>query len=184
MLDHERLGRLLRRMCSPGPSQDRWRAEFLGLLRAHRGAERTVVVGHVIDNVASLAPAAREQSHADDGLDRLDQRLRATDLGTADLATVATETEALLRHHADSWADRLMAPLEGTVARGVMRRLGGDYARRRDELLTSEGVIQTPPRRLDLSRAELYELARRAGIEGRSSMTRGQLIDELQRHDE
>jgi hypothetical protein len=32
-----------------------------------------------------------------------------------------------------------------------------------------------------VSRAELYELAKRAGIEGRSSMSRRDLIHELQR---
>ena len=59
--------------------------------------------------------------------------------------------------------------------------LGGRYERRRDEELRESEGQTPPPRRLDLTRAELYELARRAGIEGRSGMSRDQLISELQR---
>ena len=37
--DHERMLRLARRACSPGPSQHRWREELVHLVRAHRAAE-------------------------------------------------------------------------------------------------------------------------------------------------
>jgi hypothetical protein len=67
------------------------------------------------------------------------------------------------------------------VTRGELRRLGGAYETRRSAELERAGAVHVLPRRLDVSRAELYELARKAGIEGRSGMTRGQLIDELQR---
>jgi hypothetical protein len=62
-----------------------------------------------------------------------------------------------------------------------MRRVGGVYETSRDRALQAEGADEPPPRRLDLPRAELYELARRAGIEGRSAMSRRELINELQR---
>jgi hypothetical protein len=183
-LDHERLRRLLRRLCSAGPSQQRWRAEFLALLDAHRAAERDVVLADVVAEVEPLAAAAHEQSDADAELNRLAERIRQTDLGDAQLAPLREAGEAVLDDHARRWAEGIMTPLEGLVARGVLRRLGGDYERCRDERLAAAGVDLAPPRRLDLSRAELYEMARRAGIEGRSSMTRGQLIDELQRRDD
>jgi hypothetical protein len=67
------------------------------------------------------------------------------------------------------------------VARKEVRRLGGLYADRRDQVLHEEGEADPPPRRLDLSRAELYELAKKAGIAGRSAMSRKDLIAELQR---
>jgi hypothetical protein len=67
------------------------------------------------------------------------------------------------------------------LPRKQMRELGGRYADVRDEALRDEGADEPPPRRLDVSRAELYELAKRAGIEGRSSMSRRDLINELQR---
>jgi hypothetical protein len=181
-LDHERLVRLLRRMCTPGPGQDRWRAEFVGLLRAHRHAERDVVIGELVADVEQLAGAARDQAAADVALDELaaDAAVLAPD--HPDLDRWAEQARLLLDRHSQSWAESLMVPLEGLIARRELRRLGGAYETRREEELSGAGVAPAPPRRLDLSRAELYELARRAGIEGRSSMTRGQLIDELQRH--
>jgi Rho termination factor, N-terminal domain len=39
-----------------------------------------------------------------------------------------------------------------------------------------------PPRCADKSKRELYEDARRAGIEGRSEMTKGELVEALERH--
>ena len=66
-------------------------------------------------------------------------------------------------------------------ARKEIRLLGGEYESRRDDHLLRLGADEPPPRRLDLSRAELYELARRHGIEGRSAMSRRDLIAELQR---
>lgn len=180
-LDHERLQRLLRRMCAPGPSQDRWRAEFVALLRAHRAAECEVVVAELTAGVPALSAAAREQSAADAAIDQLATAAEAHQVCQAAVDPWADHARLVLDRHAAAWDGSLMAPLEAAVARGEVRRLGGAYASRRDDELASAGMASTPPRRLDLSRAELYELARRAGIEGRSSMTRGQLIDELQR---
>jgi hypothetical protein len=180
-LDHERLGRLLQRMCTPGPSQQRWREEFVALLVAHRVAERDEVAPALV-GLAPLAAATREQSETDVELDRLGERVNGADLDADDLAALHRECEAVLAAHASRWSVALMAPLEQLVARGELRRLGGAYEQRRDRELAGTAIAQAPPRRLDLSRAELYELARRAGIEGRSAMTRGQLIDELQRH--
>jgi hypothetical protein len=183
-LDHERLLRLLRRMCTPGPSQPRWRAEFVGLLTAHRVAERDVVLVAIVAEVGWLDAAARTQAEQDVELDRLADRAARSDLTHDDLSALQTEAAALLDAHAHRWNDALMVPVEQQLARSVVRRLGGAYEQRRDEELAGAGVAQPPPRRLDLSRAELYELAKRAGIEGRSAMTRGELIERLQRHDD
>lgn len=180
-LDHERLHRLLRRTCSPGPSQQRWRAELVGLLQAHRRAEREVVLVELVNRPA-LEATARQQEQADAEIDMLAERLRRADLAAASLEDLRTDCDALLGRHARRWSDTVMAPLEGELARGELRRLGGAYEQRRDDELAGAGVAQATPRRLDLSRAELYEMARRAGIEGRSAMTRRQLIDQLQGH--
>lgn len=61
-----------------------------------------------------------------------------------------------------------------------LRDLGARYQRRFDALQAAARK-QAPgvPRRLDLSRADLYEQARRAGIPGRSAMSREELIAAL-----
>jgi hypothetical protein len=179
-LDHERLHRLLRRTCNEGPGQERWRREFVTLLQAHRVAEREVVVVELIE-AGPLSEAARVQAESDRTLDRIADEVAHMPLDRPDLAQWCETVARLLDEHTHGWAESLMQPFEQQAARAEVRRIGGAYEARRDSELGRAGTSGDPPRRLDLSRAELYELARRAGVEGRSSMTRGELIDELQR---
>lgn len=188
LLDHQRLDRLLRRACASGPSQQRWLAETVDLLRAHRAAERDQVLGHLGAEVPELAEAAERQAIADEGLDRLADELAAlVQVGAAQpaglerLRKVCEHARTRLQEHDRTWTQRLMAPLESLVPRVELRRLGGAYEQSRDAALAGPAAGQVPPRRLDVSRAELYEIARRAGIAGRSAMTRGELIEELLR---
>lgn len=180
LLDHERLGRLLRRVCATGPGQQRWRGELVALLRAHRVAERDEVLAALVA-YPELADAVRAQAEVDVELERISAEAASMPLDRPDLAQWCARAAQVMDDHARRWAESLMQPLETHAPRAEVRRLGGAYERRRDAELSNAGVPGDPPRRLDLSRAELYELARKAGIEGRSSMTRGELIDELQR---
>lgn len=179
--DHDRLMRLLRRMCAPGPNQERWRGEFLRLLRAHRSAERDELFPSVVEQLPERSDTVRRQAEHDVVLDELAAEVEAADVWGDDFAGLCDRAEATIRTHADALWSTVLATLEQAVGRKEVRRLGGSYERRREDELRARGGHEPPPRRLDLSRAELYELARRAGVEGRSSMSREQLIDELQR---
>jgi hypothetical protein len=180
-LDHARLHRLLRRVVTEGPSQNRWREEALHLLAAHRVAEREVLTPDALDPAGPEAlTAAQDLDRADDELDRAAAALAAVPVPSPDLAPLGDRLATLVTRHADL-THRVLAPLESAVARKEIRLLGGEYESRRDDLLQRLGADEPPPRRLDLSRAELYELARRHGIEGRSAMSRRDLIAELQR---
>jgi len=161
-LDHDRMQRLVPRACTTGPSQQRWRDELVCLVRAHLVAEET-----------TLGWADRSLTDAVDSLDR-------ANVPSSDLVDAGARLRALLAAHAVVLAGHVLEPLEQAVPRKEIRRLGGAYADRRDQVLHEEGGAE-PPRRLNLPRAELYELARRAGVAGRSAMSRRDLIDELQR---
>ncbi len=179
--DHGRLSRLLRRVVTPGPSQDRWRAELLALLQAHRAGERAVLGD---DALAAAGPevveAARAMHALDPDLERCTRLLQDADPASPALTRAGHDLAALLDRH-DALAGTLLDGLEAASARREVRALGGAYVAARDADLADHGVTGPPPRRLDLPRAELYEMARRAGIEGRSAMSRGQLITELLR---
>jgi hypothetical protein len=180
--DHERMLRLVRRACSPGPSQQRWREELAHLVRAHRAAEEESLTEEVVraagaGAVGALSAVRSEDARIGDVLHRLD---RAPGDGTATTSLGDELTELLSRHH-ETLSTRVLAPMTDALPRKQMRELGGIYAELRDRALQAEGADEPPPRRLDVSRAELYELAKRAGIEGRSSMSRRDLIHELQR---
>ncbi len=99
------------------------------------------------------------------------------------VGVIGERLRRLIDQHATLLTSQVLAPLESAVARKEVRLLGGVYEARRDRDLREHGDAEPPPRRFDVSRAELYELARRAGIEGRSAMSRRDLIAELQRRE-
>jgi hypothetical protein len=180
--DHERAQRLLRRVVTPGPSQGRWRDDVVRLLRAHRAAESAVLTKDVIRPAGAEAHRAMtDLSALDAELDEATDRLAAADVPSPGLIDLGSRIESLLGEHATTLDLRVLQPLEAAVARKEIRILGGRYAEVRDADLQDLGGEEPPPRRFDLPRAELYELARKAGIEGRSAMSRAELIAELRR---
>ena len=152
------------------------------LVRAHHLAETEVLTAEVVAQGGPPATTAREDlRRVDEQLQRATTALAGTELTSPELAAVGQELQQALTAHGDILLHQVLEPVGRAVARKEVRRLGGAYAERRDRGLRDEGEADPPPRRLDLSRAELYELAKRAGIEGRSGMSRGDLITELQR---
>lgn len=165
---------------APGPSRQRWRDELLQLLLAHRAAERSVLTPEVLALAGeSAAEAVSRLAALDRDLDDAVQALADAALDSPAPAGAGERLGVLLDRHA-ALTDQVLRALEGAVTRKEVRLLGGSYAEARDAALHDEGAAEPPPRRLDLPRAELYELARKAGIEGRSAMSRGELIAELQ----
>lgn len=180
--DHDRMLRLVRRACSAGPSQERWRAELVHLVRAHHRAEETVLQPQVVAAGGPEAVAAAEDlRRIDRALDEATRWLEEIPVTSPDLEGAGAQLRSLITSHADLLGDRVLVRLTEALPRKELRRLGGEYETRRDAALREDGAEEPPPRRLDLSRAELYELAKRAGIEGRSAMSRRELIQELQR---
>jgi hypothetical protein len=180
-LDHERMIRLLKRACSQGPNQQRWRDEFTALLRAHRVAEREELLAEVGRVLPELGPEASRQNQDDLDLDRLAEEVADADVSADEFTDLCNRTRDAVAAHGEALRVAVVEPLARTVGRKELRMLGGRYESRRDEELRDSEGQTPPPRRLDLTRAELYELARRAGIEGRSGMSRDQLISELLR---
>jgi hypothetical protein len=181
-LDHQRLLRLLRRTVTTGPSQQRWRDELVQLLTAHRLAEKDVLTPEVVEQAGPTAAAAADRlARLDTEVSRVTEDLTVSPVPSPGLVALGGRLGELIEAHAATLGDQVLAPLESAVARKEVRRLGGLYEQRRDVDLRQRSGETPPPRRLDLSRAELYELARRAGIEGRSGMSRRDLIAELQR---
>ncbi len=69
-----------------------------------------------------------------------------------------------------------VVPVLAAVEAGRRRRMGRAFRVRRDESLRRAGA----PRRRQRSQTELYQLARRAGVQDRSHMTQAQLQHALQ----
>ncbi len=181
-LDHERMLRLLRRTVTEGPSQQRWRDELVHLLAAHQVAEHEALTPDVVAQAGPAAGTAVEElARLGSEMARVVGELAETTVPSPGVGAIGERLRRLIDQHATVLAEQVLTPLESAVPRKEVRRLGGVYETRRDALLREHGDAEPPPRRFDVSRAELYELARRAGIEGRSAMSRRDLIAELQR---
>ena len=146
--DHERMLRLVRRACTPGPSQQRWREELVHLVRAHRAAEEASLTDAVVGAAGSGAAEAlsdvrvagrRHRRRAAPAL------RRSSDDGPGTHRPAGGELTALLSRHADTLADRVLAPMTDALPRKQMRELGGAYAQFRDRALQAEGADEPPP---------------------------------------
>ena len=181
-LDHRRLERLLERVVTPGPSRERWRRELLQLLAAHQAGEEQELYAQLAEfwgeeSVRDVRAEAGRLAAAAERLGAAD--VSATDDTPPELAGDLDGLRRALAEHAHV-TEQVLLPLVGErLERKHLRELGGRYEERREQALVDNGGHREVPRRLDYSRAELYELARKAGIEGRSAMTREQLIDAL-----
>ena len=176
--DHDRMIRLVRRLSRLGPSQARWREELVLLLRAHTAAERheVVAVAHETPHGPITLPsgdaAVLEELAADV------ERAPLLD----DLPSLCRRVEQALIEHRETFRAEVLDALERNLSRKEMRRIGASYLSHRNSEMKRHGALAAPPRALDRPRAELYEMARRLDIQGRSSMTRTQLINALRRH--
>lgn len=180
-LDHERISRLVRRACTPGPSQQRWRDELVQLVRAHHQAEEAALSPDVIQAGGPDAVRGRaEMVRIDSAIGDTVAAVSRADVPSRELDDAGRTLQQLLSVHAQLLEQQVLQPLEQALPRKEIRRLGGAYEDHRNDALQHLGDGDLP-RRFDLPRAELYELARRAGVEGRSSMSRRDLISELQR---
>ena len=158
-LDHERLIRLLKKACSVGPNQDRWRNESAALLRAHRAAERGALPDEVGRARPDLAAVVLRQDHDDRDLDRVADQVAEADIDDATFAELCSRAQETVAAHGEALRTAVLDPLGQVVGRKEMRRLGGRYEARRDEQPWDSDLHPPPPRRMDVPRTELYELA-------------------------
>ena len=165
--DHERLTQVIGRLGSAS--------------RGRKGLGnqlRTLWVGHLR---AETAVACRVVGH--DGYAATEQgamlALDALAAGASDPRFLTDLQVWLVEHIADVRCS-VIARLRAESGRGRLEQLASAYEHRMAVEAAALRPVRSTPRRLDRSRTELYEQARRAGIVGRSAMTREELIEALQ----
>jgi len=158
---------MLRRMKATGPRPERWRDELLALVRAHALGEN-----EALSATSGVTPVP--------GLEHVVAALADAQVASPDdRANLCSRIEAALVRHQQDMRRLVLVPAEQTLPRKELRRLGARYEEVRDREVRATSGTTALPRALDRPRADLYEMARRFGIEGRSSMTRTQLINAL-----
>lgn len=173
--DHERLHEMVRQLGSASRGRD----SLLNRLRS-------LYVGHARALEAVLCPVAGVDAERA-GLLALDTRLEET----LDALAVAhgldheamADLERTLDEHC-ALSTRILVEVQAAIGPSRLEVLTAQYEHRRSVEASALRPMRSTPRRLDRARTDLYEEARRAGISGRSSMTREQLIDALRVTDE
>lgn len=180
--DHRRIGELVRRLGRSYRAGESLRVEAAAELRAHVEATRAVLLPFAADR--QVAPGTG------DG-DPEEALLKGLIACAAELGDARDPVPAeLARRLATAWDQHveregpLLTGLRETVEVHRLRMLGDALRRSRDSALRTALRGTSRLNRPVATRAELYERARRLGIEGRSSMTRGELqsaLDQLSR---
>lgn len=164
--DHERLIQISDRLGSASRGRESLGNQLRTLFVGHLRAETAVacrVVGH-----GGYAGAERQAMPS----------LDALAAGAEDPRLLAEWQAWLADHIAD--VRRLVLALRADSGPGRLEQIAVAYEHRRAVEAAALRPVRSTPRRLDRSRTELYEQARRAGITGRSAMTRAELIEALQ----
>lgn len=158
----------------------------------HRGGAGLLVrvgnelAAHVVACRDCLLPFAQSRVSFDGAVaESLDELMAAaSELRAGDTAvpTVSpADLAATMDRHADTEDRVVLQPLLDTVDVGRLRLLGESFRRVRDSALRAESGRQRRRARPTASRAELYERARYLDIDGRSAMSKEELLAALKK---
>ncbi|MGN6331885.1 MAG: hemerythrin domain-containing protein [Motilibacteraceae bacterium] len=179
--EHRRLNEALLRAERGRGSRARARDEAVSGILAHVHACHAVLHPAAAGHHAGEASGADRLDHLrqdDDGLLSTALELAPADPLQSGFRERATACLQALDRHARS-EEHLLDECLHDVDVVRLRDFGAHYLRARDAELKHASPVSAPPRRLDVPRADLYEQARKAGVPGRSSMSREQLIAAL-----
>jgi hemerythrin-like domain-containing protein len=188
--DHHRVDQLLDQLEATDTGDERRRAQLFAQVTAeievHSDAEDQVVYAcfEGREGLEDLVEDMRQQhEHIEQMVEELDQTAVTAD----DWIDKLRELRQLVRHHVDDEEAALFERIREALDRGARERLGEDFimAKESEEAEVSlERAATAPGADTDLgdrdieslSRKELYDLARNRHIEGRSAMTKAELV--------
>jgi hypothetical protein len=177
--DHRRIGELVRRLGRSYRAGESLRVQATAELRAHVEATRVILLPFAAERQATPSGATERYEALLDGLVAC-----AAELGEAPdpvPAELARRLAATWDQHVE-WERPLLDGLGEVVEVHRLRILGDALGRSRDSALRTGLRGTSRLNRPMATRAELYERARRMGIEGRSSMSRAELQHALDQH--
>jgi iron-sulfur cluster repair protein YtfE (RIC family) len=122
---------------------------------------------------------AKEAQKEHDEADQIIKKIQSTlsdGRGGNQLAALMSQLKEAVEHHVEEEETEVFPKMQQKVG-DQLTSMGQAVAQRKQELLQLGGAVDL----LDLTKEELYERAKRAGIEGRSDMTKEELAKALQK---
>jgi hemerythrin superfamily protein len=160
-------------------------AEIKARLKAHSTAEEERVYPTLVRTTGEEDDGHLVEEHRE--AEDLLTRLAATDPDSPEFDTALQEFVTAVAHHVEEEETDLLPTLEESVDRSTLEELGAAFEQRRAELLTAAGLDATvgvggqapaggsDMPEADMTKAELYEQAKEAGVPGRSQMSKDEL---------
>lgn len=187
--DHHRVDHLLDQIEATETSDERRRAQLFAQVTAeievHSDAEDQVVYAcfEAREGAEDLVEDMRQQhEHIEQMVEELDQ----TEVTADDWIDKLRELRQLVRHHVDEEEGVLFERIREALDAGARERLGEDFVVAKeseeaevslDRAPTAQPIRDLGDRDIEtLSKKQLYDLARNRHIEGRSAMTKAELV--------
>lgn len=190
--DHEKVARLLAEIegSGSGEQRDQLFAQLVGEIEIHAQAEEDVFYATLDadDQLASSLDDARQEH------DEVDQLLEEMDeIGSAGEEWIdrLRELRQRIQHHVEQEEGPIFERAREVLGDAQLERLGEELERTRRAVAGAVSgemraiVVETPTSDADrddlerMSKQELYELARKRGVGGRSAMSRAELVQAI-----
>lgn len=182
--DHRELERLFDMMTKDKNSRPLALPLAVAMLEAHSRAEEEQVY-------PVLAREAGDKEGAEHGADehheaeQQGKRLLEMDWESEEFDQALEEWISAVRHHVEEEENELLPELKRAVDADRLRELGAAFASRRARSLAGQPLAAagggTRPDTGDKTRDELYEEARELGVQGRSTMTKDELAQQVEK---
>ena len=192
MQEHREVDAILEQLEQEQGDLEQLKTKLIEELWSHAEAESDVVYPVIVEVLPDLEEIVddgeAEHEHAEEALQQL-AGLSPGDPGFDGLiAAIAGE----VRHHVEEEEQEMLPKFREAADQALLDELGERFLARKQEIL-ARGAMSGADRRAkgggsaaaaggldDLTKEDLYERAKDAGIEGRSDMTKDELIEALQ----
>jgi hemerythrin superfamily protein len=200
--DHERVEQLLDEVEATEETDERRRAQLFAQIAAelevHADAEDQAVYS-MLESRADFEDLIDDSRQEHEHIEQMVEELDLTEVTDAEWLQKMRELRQLVRHHVGEEEGVLFPKIRQHLDAGARIRLAGDFlaakeSEEEDELSGERVIPVAPPADVEgmpaafdpdaeslskLSKKELYELARSRHIEGRSAMTKAELVDAI-----
>jgi hemerythrin superfamily protein len=173
--DHRLMEQLFERMRTEKKQRAALVKECIARLSAHSWAEEEKVYPAIVQadppEQGEVYHGVEEHHEAEQLLHKLEE----TDPNSDEFDAVLEKFTAAVLHHVEEEETKILPALAESVNPARLVELGAAFEERRMAVLTEHGIGGAGTPVDELSRDELYEKAKEAGVSGRSSMTKDEL---------